>query len=131
MGQVCRPELGSFADTFAARAIALEHGACYVPEIFHIWHRLPGSFSDRTGRDLRKSLDIVARAETLMKSDEFTGRFPARYVKQWRSRQQRQIVWNYFLGDHPADANRSFLLRNLRRLPRLPQVARLLLYQGH
>lgn len=128
----CRAELGSFADTFAARAIALKYGACYVPEKFYIWQRMPGSFSQATGQNLRQGIDIVARGERLMRSAEFADRFPMHYVRTWAGRQRRQVVWSYLLGsdDRGEDGRLPFWRRNLRRIPRLPSALALLFYRG-
>jgi len=127
----CRSELGSFADTLATRAIALKYGACYVPERFCIWHRSSDSFSGQTARDGRRSLDMIACAERLMRSAEFSDRFPPDYVARWKRQQRRQILWNYFLGDDPPGATRlPFLVRNFKRIPRLGEVFRLLFYRG-
>lgn len=128
----CRPELGSFADTFALRAIALRHGACYVPERFAAWRRVPQSFSHQSASDARHALDVVARAARLMRSPEFAGRFPPDYVARWRRRQKWQTIWNTFLGEAagPAAERSRFWARNLRRLKRVPGCVPLVLYQG-
>ena len=127
----CRAELGSFADTFAARAVALKHGACYVPEPFYIWHRMGGSFSDKTNRSVERGLDIIARAERLMHSSEFSDRFPCDYVRRWARRQKWQTIYSFVLGAEDASQPRSpFWKRNLRRLPRIPRAAAMLFYKG-
>ena len=128
----CRPELGSFADTFATRAIAMKFGACYVPERFYIWHRMPGSYSDQTNQDAKRGIDIIARTVRLMKSPEFADRFPRSYVERWARRQKSQILWNHLLaaGAGDSSARRPFWLRNLARLPRLLTIGALLTYRG-
>ena len=128
----CRPELESFADTFATRAIALKYGACYVPEQFSIWRRLAGSFSQEMASNPRRAINIVARAQRLMRSDEFCERFPEDYVCRWSRRQKRQLIWTYFLGQdvNGAKDRPSFLLRNLRRIPRAAASVALVFYRG-
>lgn len=128
----CRAELESFADTFAARAIALKYGACYVPEPFSVWRRLTGSFSQEMASNVKQAIDVVLRAERLMRSDEFRDRFPEDYVRRWRRRQKRQVIWNYFLGHDIGRAGDrpSFLVRNLRRVPRAVASAGLVFYRG-
>ncbi len=128
----CRPELGSFADTFAARAIALKYGACYVPERFYRWHRMGGSFSDQTNRNAQRGLDIIARAEKLMRSAEFADRFPTSYVRSWAWHQRCQTIWNFVLGAQEAHSDKrpAFWKRNLHRLPRLLAAANLFFYKG-
>lgn len=127
----CPPELGSFADTFACRAIALKHGACYVPARFHKWYRLGGSFSQETNEDAKKALDVVAQAAALMRSPRYRDCFPERYVRKWARGQRRQIVWSHWLdAGRPTGDRDSFGLRNLKRLPRLATALRLLTYPG-
>jgi glycosyltransferase involved in cell wall biosynthesis len=126
-------ELDSFADTFAVRAIALKYGACYVPERFSKWRRMSGSYSQKTAQDIRRSIDIVARARRLMQCDEFRDCFPQDYVRRWSYQQKRQVIWTYFLGqDNDCGKERpSFLIRNLRRLPRAATALAALWYQGN
>ncbi len=119
-----QPQLGSFSDTFAARAIALRHGAGYVPERFCSWRKMPGSVSQSISRDARRTLDIVSVAAELMKSEKFRDRFPTDYVAHWKRAARRHVLWNFLLGDDylPASERPNFLLRNLGRLRRLPEL---------
>jgi glycosyltransferase involved in cell wall biosynthesis len=128
-----RSELDSFTDTFAVRAIALKYGACYVPERFSMWRRMTGSYSQETAQNVRRSIDIVARARRLMESEEFRDRFPNDYVRRWSYQQKRQAIWTYFLGqDSDVGIDRpSFLIRNLRRLPRAATAVSAYLYRGN
>ncbi len=127
-----RPELGSWTDTFAARAMALKYGACYVPERFAIWHKMAEGFSAATRKDPRQMLDIIATAEQLMTSPEFADRFPADYVQRWSREYRKLAIWNYWLGDDSQSAtNRPpFLVRNFQRLPRTLEAIRLAFYRG-
>jgi len=128
----CRPELGSFADTLATRAIALKYGVCYLPETFCVWRRLPESHSHALGRRAHEAIDILARAAVLMRGPVFRDRFPADYVRRWHRRQKWQTVWNYLLGDQLAGPAKrpQFLIRCVRRLARLPACLALLCYRG-
>lgn len=126
-----RPELGSWADSFATRAIGVKYGACYVPETFAVWRKLSGSYSDAGRTAPRRTLDMIARAARLMRSDEFRDRFPERYVREWERQYRRLVIWNYWLGDDAAGTRRpSFFMRNLRRLPRTPASLALAFYRG-
>lgn len=127
-----RPELGSFADTFAARAIALKHGACYVPEPFSKWRRMAGSVSQSTTREARKMLDLSAAICQCMLSPEFRDRFPREHVTRWRRRLRRQVLWHTLLGesDESPGARPNFLVRNFRRLARIPRLIPLCFYSG-
>lgn len=128
---VYRPELGSWSDTFAFRAVGLKDGVCYLPqEVVHI-RVLSGSYSQQTNADPRRTLDLIARGEYMMKSARFRDRFPADYVREWRQAYRWQVIRDYFLGPEVPDRPRpSFLLRNLRRLPRVPRTLSLFFYRG-
>jgi hypothetical protein len=76
-------DLGHWADTFAIQAIALKHGAVYVPEIFMAWRKLSTSFSHDSQRRLRRNLGIITSSAALMRSSRFRDRFPEAYVRRW------------------------------------------------
>ncbi len=126
-----RPELGSWADSFAVRAIGLKRGICYVPMEAVRVRMLARSFSHQTATQPRRLLDIIARAERLMQSEEFRDVFPAHYVCHWTRSYRYRTVRDFFLGPEPAGGRRpSFLVRNFRRLPRLLPALALWLYRG-
>lgn len=121
--------LGSWADTFAFRAIGLKYGVCYFPvEVVHC-RVLAGSFSQQIHAQPRKMLRQVARATAFMRSPAFRERFPADYVRRWRRAMRWRVIWDYFLGPEPAEGPRPpFLVRNVRRLPRVLPALLLCLY---
>ena len=123
-----REELGPWADTFAARAIGLKYGVCYVPEEFAVDFRMPASYSQQAKDNPRRAIDVIARAARLMRSDTFRDRFPSEHVRRWERQFRRLVAWNYFLGSGPRQG--SFMLRNLKRLPRVVTVLRVLAYAG-
>jgi glycosyltransferase involved in cell wall biosynthesis len=126
-----RPELGSWADSFAVRAIGLKHGICYVPMEAVRVRMLSQSFSSQTVAQPRKLLDIIARAERLMQSEEFRGVFPAGYARRWARSYRYRTVRDFFLGLEPVEGRRpSFLVRNFRRLPRFLPALALWFYRG-
>ena len=126
-----RAELGSWADTFAIRAIGLKYGVCYVPVEVAQFRVLKGSFSQQSDVQPRKMLDVIARAAALMNSPEFQDRFPADYVRGWQRAYRWQVIRDYFLGPEvPGRPRPSFLIRNFRRLPRVLQTLLLYLYPG-
>ena len=126
-----RTELGSFADTFAFRAIGLKYGVCYLPQEVVQFRKLPGSFSQQSTAQPRRLLDLIARAASLMRSPAFCDRFPADYVNRWSRGCRWQVIWNDFLGPEPADGRRaSFAVRNLRRLGRVFRALSLAWYHG-
>lgn len=122
-----RPELGSWSDTFAFRAIGLKDGVCYLADEVAQFRKLPGSFSQQSGARPRELLAVMARAASLMRSAEFQDRFPAAYVRRWQRLCRWQILWDYVLGADPAGQPRPpFWRRNWRRLPRAWHALRLL-----
>jgi glycosyltransferase involved in cell wall biosynthesis len=123
-----REELGPWADTFAARAIGLKYGVCFVPEKFSVDFRLPASYSQQTKDNPRKAIDVIARAAFLMRSEAFRERFPAAHVRRWERQFRRLVAWNCLLGSGPRDT--SFLRRNLFRIPRIVLALRVLTYAG-
>jgi glycosyltransferase involved in cell wall biosynthesis len=126
-----RAELGSWADTFALRAIGLKYGVCYVPVEVAQFRVLAGSFSQQSDAEPRKMLDLISRAAALMRTAEFRDRFPANYVQRWRRDYRWQVIRDYFLGPEvPGHPRPSFLIRNLRRLPRVLRTLLLFVYQG-
>lgn len=90
-----RPELGHWCDTFAIRAIALKHGAAYVPQAFAAWRKLAGGLSQGTQSNLRKNQDLVDFAASLMRSPEFRDRFSEAHVRRWSHgyRRTNQILY--------------------------------------
>jgi glycosyltransferase involved in cell wall biosynthesis len=126
-----RPDLGSWSDTFAFRAIGLKYGVCYLADEVVQFRKLAGSFSQQSVAQPKKLLDIMARAEYWMRSAEFHDRFPENYVRHWRRACRWQVLWDYVLGaETQALPRRSFWSRNLRRLPRVCRALGLLSYRG-
>jgi hypothetical protein len=90
-----RPELDSWWDTFAARAIGLKYGACYVPKPFVAWRVVRGSMSDRSQENPQRMLDIAVRAAALMRSEAFRDRFPEPGVRRWEEGFRQCVLGNY------------------------------------
>jgi glycosyltransferase involved in cell wall biosynthesis len=125
-----RPDLESWCDTFAVRAIGLKYGVCHIPQEVVRFRKSVGSFSHTGITQPRRQLDVIARAAALMRSPAFRDRFPADHVRRWSRDYRRLVLWNNFLGDDRAAVSHpGFFLRNLRRLPRLPRVLSLAFYR--
>lgn len=105
-----RTELGSWADTFAIRAIGLRDGICYVPEKFSLWRQMSKTFSEKSRRDHRHMLDLIARGAYLMRQPEFRERFPEDHVQRWQSRYRWRVVKDYLRGNRTR-ATPGFLAR--------------------
>lgn len=103
-----RTELGSWADTFAIRAIGLQEGICYVPERFSMWRQMSKTFSEKSRRDHWHMLDLIARGAYLMRQPEFRDRFPEDHVRRWQSRYRWRVVKDYLRGNRTRTASGIF-----------------------
>jgi hypothetical protein len=126
-----KTELGSWSDTFAARAIGLKYGACYIADVVYLFRRLSTSYSGKSRANPRHTLDIVARAARLMRSDEFQDRFPEEYVRQWERKYRLLTMWNAWQGEGMGFRPRqpTFWLNSLKRLPKLAGAMALPFYK--
>lgn len=75
--------LGSFADGFIARKIALRYGLYFEPKIVASWVVFPDSVSRRTARDLQRSKYILDAVPKLIAADSG---FPSWYADAFRDR---------------------------------------------
>ena len=78
-----RPELGPYCDGFVYPAIALRHGACFIPEPLGIWRRMEQSYSQQMNGRSDEVLRFVNYAEALMRT-EYPDLFPSDYIERWR-----------------------------------------------
>jgi glycosyltransferase involved in cell wall biosynthesis len=126
-----RPELGSWSDTWAARAIGLKYGICYVPEPFVLWRKLSTSYSGQSRTNSRHTLDLITRAARLMRSQEFRDRFPEHHVRRWERRYRQLTMWNHWQGEGTGfrPLSPSFWIRSILRLPKLPSALTLAFYR--
>jgi glycosyltransferase involved in cell wall biosynthesis len=77
-------DLGSFTDGYVCRLLALEHGACYSPEVLAAWRRLEGGFAWSQNVDheqLTRLIGVVMRRMT-----EDAAPFPVGYAERWQGR---------------------------------------------
>jgi glycosyltransferase involved in cell wall biosynthesis len=75
--------LGSFADGFIARKIALRYGFYFEPKIVASWVVFPDSVSRRAARDLQRSQYILDAVPKLIAADSG---FPSWYADAFRDR---------------------------------------------
>ena len=120
--------LGSFADGFIARKIALQYGFYFEPKIVASWVVFPDSVSRHTARDLQRSKYILDAVPKLIAADSG---FPSWYADAFRDRWrfatcrlalqadpiERAVVLE--LGAHSA-AEKAKYETILRVLPRQP-----------
>lgn len=84
-----RTELGPFIDGYVSHAIALKHGACYVPDVLASKRLTLNRFS-RVGRDdPQYQHDITEFALDLMEHDGF---WPKKFVREWKNARVRAVV---------------------------------------
>lgn len=75
--------LGSFADGFVARKVALKFGFLFEPEIVASWVVFPDSVSRKTALDLQRTKYILDIVPTLIAADPS---FPSWYANAFRDR---------------------------------------------
>ena len=75
--------LGSFADGFIARKIALRYGFYFEPRIVASWVVFPDSVSRRTARELQRSKYILDTVPSLIAANSG---FPSWYAASFRDR---------------------------------------------
>jgi glycosyltransferase involved in cell wall biosynthesis len=75
--------LGSFADGFIARKVALKFGFLFEPDIVASWVVFPDSVSRRTALDLQRTKYILDEVPTLISADPG---FPSWYADVFRNR---------------------------------------------
>jgi hypothetical protein len=97
-----REPLGYWTDTFALRAIALKHGACYVPMRCAAFRDMGNSFAHRSRRDMKCTLNIVDRMAWLMRSPGFRDRFPEEYTARWHRDIRRVLIAEHVQRLHDA-----------------------------
>jgi hypothetical protein len=86
-------ELGSFADGFMARKIALRHGFCYAPEIVATWCIFEQGLSRVTATNPRPAVRAMARAIAHIAADPaFPTWYPALFDRRWRFATSRLAV---------------------------------------
>jgi glycosyltransferase involved in cell wall biosynthesis len=88
--------LGSFADSYVARKIALTHGFCYAPSVVATWCVYDDSVSRSTALQVGKARDVL---DTLPKQIAADPVFPAWYAGVFASR------WRFAAARLALEAN--------------------------
>ena len=77
--------LGTFADSFVFRRLALQHGCCFVPRLGLVWRVHANSLSRTQANDANASMHILATAIKQMCADStFPAWYPAVFERRWR-----------------------------------------------
>jgi glycosyltransferase involved in cell wall biosynthesis len=77
-------DLGSFADGYVCRLLALRHGACYSPEVLAAWRRLEGGFAWSQTVDHEQLTQLIETVNRRMTED--AAPFPVGYAARWQAR---------------------------------------------
>ena len=77
-------ELGSFADAYTARWLALRHGACFTPEVLGAWRRLDLGMAMSHLSDANQVAAMIEKVQRKM--DAAGSPFPAGYARRWGAR---------------------------------------------
>ena len=103
-------ELGYWVDTFSTRAIALKHGACFIPWACAVFSFNPNGFCGRQICDLDRALAPLPHIVALMRSPAFADRFPAAYVDEWEREGRKDTIafhcWLRYLYPAAEDYHR-------------------------
>jgi len=87
-------DLASWCDSFAIRALGLQHGACYLHDPCVSVTMLPGAYSKQVGRDFKRATELVSLAASKMRSPAFRDVFPEDHVRRWERAYRNWILLN-------------------------------------
>ena len=77
--------LGSFADGYVFRRLALQHGCCFVPQVGAVWQVNSKGYSRSQAADPDASLRALGVAILRMREDPFfPAWYPAVFERRWR-----------------------------------------------
>lgn len=78
-------ELGSFADGYLVRKIALTHGFCFAPRLVVTWSIFPEGASRKTSLDTQRAIKLMTVASARMSADlGFPSWYASRFGGTWR-----------------------------------------------
>jgi glycosyltransferase involved in cell wall biosynthesis len=107
--------LGSFADSYLSRKVALASGFCYAPEVVAVWNIFSGGLSRAAALDLRRARQFLVDFPRIISADpKFPEWYADLYKKRWRFATSRLA-----LEARPVDAE---LLRAMGGPERIDQV---------
>lgn len=86
-------DLGSFADGFISRVLALKHGACFIPEPFAAWRRMSGGFSSAARTNPQEILRIMNVAKDFMRH-RYKALFNKDLIRVWEREEIFEMTRN-------------------------------------
>jgi len=115
-----RAELGYWGDAFAARAVALKYGACFVPRDCAAFRVNTSGYGGRQMLRIESALPPISNAISLMRIG-FADRFPPAYVDEFERASREDVIeyhcWlKYFVPPEQALRRRRQRLSPLGRL---------------
>ena len=104
-------ELGPSADGFLHCALALKHGACFIPRPLGLWRETLTGYAASHAPDFRASMDLLERLEDRMRG-KHRDVFPPEYADLFKRRALRAMVYglsrrNPYRHDHILEAGRA------------------------
>lgn len=91
------PDLKAWCDTFAARALGLQHGVCYIASPCVRVVAKKDSLSGRMMANTREVLGFIKEAERLMLSEKFKSTFPEEHVRRWAAGYRISVIGKWVL----------------------------------
>jgi len=80
-----QPKLGSFADGYLMRRLALRHGFCFSPTVVANWTFDPAGAALTTANNPDIALGILETALAMIRADSvFPSTYPALFERRWR-----------------------------------------------
>ena len=80
------PELCHHADQFVDMAVALRHGACFIPEVLATWRVLDSGYAETMFNNAELSRAAFEKVTQLMRSPKYAALFPEKFTKKWEQR---------------------------------------------
>lgn len=99
-------DLGSLADGYISRVLALRHGVCFTPEVLGAWRRLDAGMAGSHAGNLDQVKAMIAQVQRKM--DSHGSLFPTGYASRWGAR-------HLFGAYRAAMARRARSLTGMRR----------------
>jgi len=93
-------QLGSYADNFITTVLAMEHGACFIPEFLACWRKHDSSYSAKTTRQDNEATSIMMAAKLII-NNEYNNLFTIKLFNRWVKRWVYDLcVWNINTGNN-------------------------------
>lgn len=114
--------LGSFADGYLLRKVALQRGFCYAPKIVAAWRIFSTSVSSRTSLDPAKAVEFLATIPPRIASDPV---FPPWYAKTFSNRWKFSVARAATVASPPNYAMVDLILAGSKLDMKMLKVIRL------